>query len=123
MNRFPIGSSQAFIQSAKHFRRVLDMSKLSLDEFASNVLLGASQLSDPCDDETARAVADTVPDGAISLVFKEIDKILSPNYRCLLHIGAPYPTPEAQERMRLQYETRMIEAASAIKAALKCRSA
>lgn len=97
------------------------MAKISLDEFASNVILGACLLSEPCDSETAQAIADTVPDAAVPLVLLEIEKILAPDYRYILHIGGPGPSPEVREQLRSRYETRMIEAALAIKAALKSR--
>jgi hypothetical protein len=118
MNEFPYGSAASFLKGQKQMRRALDRSLIRLDEFASNVLSGCSLLTEPLDDAAVSALSDTIPDAAIPLVLKELERVLAPDYRLVLHVGGPSPTKEqlmTRDLNRERGEARIIEVASALK--------
>ena len=101
---------------------MLDRSKIYSNEFAYNVLISAALLDDECCDSTARAVADLVPDSPVPDMMDEISRILAPDFRHEVYYGGREPEPDEADKLeqeRRKQESRIIQAASAIKAVLE----
>lgn len=89
-----------YISTAQKFARFFVASKITLDEYAEN-LLGSCVCYPEVDDTTAQELAATIPRIAHERLHQEIAKILHPNYRFPeLHYGGPGPSDEVRESTR-----------------------
>jgi hypothetical protein len=108
-----------YISTAHKFARFFIASKITVDEYAENLL--SSCISYPeVDGTTAQELAATIPENAHERLHREIASILNPNYRFPdLHYGGPGPSNEVRESTRRLYEDRIRACASLLMKALK----
>lgn len=107
-----------YVARAEKFSRVLLLDKITVDEYAENLLSSHAGLPE-IDESTARAVAVTIPEIAREAIGQEIAKVLAPDYRFPdLHYGGPGPSPEMREETRRLYESRVRTYALALASAL-----
>jgi hypothetical protein len=108
-----------YISTAQKFARFFIASKISVDEYAEN-LLSSCVCYPEVDDTTAQELAATIPEVARERLQREIATILRPNYRFPeLHYGGPGPSNELRESTRRLYQDRIRACASLLTKALK----
>ncbi len=108
-----------YISVAQKFARFFIASKITVDEYAEN-LLGSCVCYPEVDGTTAQELAATIPEIAHERLHQEIAKILNPNYRFPeLHYGGPGPSNEVREGNRRLYEFRIRACASELTKAMK----
>ena len=108
-----------YVRTAKKYARCVAASKITVDEYAENLLDSCALLSE-FDDVTTQAVAESVPELARDRLVLEVQKVLAPSYRYPeLHFGGPGPSPEDREKLRVLYENRIRLFAGALGEALR----
>jgi len=111
----------SFLNIAIRLGRFLDASKITVDEYATN-LVELSSLYD-WDDATVESVAASVPKLARNRIADELSTVLTPDYRHPeLHYGGPGPTREEREGIRLHNEKRIQAFAAALRIAMRRES-
>src|SRR5262245_6411943 len=112
-------SSDKYIQLALKYSRFLALPKITVDEYAYN-LLESCVLLEEFDNATVQAVAASVPGVARERVIEEIGTLLAPDSRFRdLSYGGPGPSPELREQQRTLYEKRIQAFAVALLEAMR----
>jgi hypothetical protein len=108
-----------YVRTARKYARCVAECKITVDEYAENLLDSCALLSE-CDEVTTQAVTESVPELARDRLFQEIQKVLAPSYQYPeLHFGGPGPSPEDREKLRVLYENRIRSFARALGEALR----
>ncbi len=114
-----MSDSQAdYIKLARKFGRFVVASKVSVEEYAENLLTSCVTYSE-IDEESARLIAREVPPIARERLMAEVSRVLAPDYRFPeLHYGGPGPNKEHREERRRTYEARIRAYAALLSKAL-----
>jgi hypothetical protein len=110
----PPTSNESYVSTALKFARLASVSKISLDEYAFN-LLDSSALLSEFNDSTVQAVVDSVPGVARMRLIDEIAKVVAPGWQLRdIHYGGPGPGRVQREQTRRLYESRIRAFAEAL---------